>query len=426
MSKHVMFVSVPLLGHTNQMLALAQALASRGHRVSFVIHEVAKTWLANLDIQVIPWHFKLGGREDVYTPEREIFWGNISQEANSCRSDKLMIERVITFYTPMYESLQEIVQQQQPDCLVIDRAVIPAMDLAQHKNLPFVIQTRFLGNFVKGFRKYPQFGTAYWIHMNLWQRGLNFLKPRLQQVYLLPTMLKLNQIRQQCTHQKKLPSPWEGHPIIVGTSFGIELPRPLPAHIHMVGPIFSKTMQPLSDSLRDWLEADSETLVIYMAFGTLVTLNAWQARELVEGLTASGIKVLWSLPESQRSLLPKVPDSFRIEAFVPQQSVLAHPRVMAFVSHCGMNGINEALYYGKPILALPFFGDQHYNAARLVDLGVALKLNKISFDHSEVRRKLHQILEHQSYRDHATQISTALKQTNGLEKGIEVIETFLK
>jgi UDP:flavonoid glycosyltransferase YjiC (YdhE family) len=91
-----------------------------------------------------------------------------------------------------------------------------------------------------------------------------------------------------------------------------------------------------------------------------------------------------------------------------------------------MNGINEALYYGKPILALPFFGDQHYNAARLVDLGVALKLNKISFDHSEVRRKLHQILEHQSYRDHATQISTALKQTNGLEKGIEVIETFLK
>jgi UDP:flavonoid glycosyltransferase YjiC (YdhE family) len=43
-----------------------------------------------------------------------------------------------------------------------------------------------------------------------------------------------------------------------------------------------------------------------------------------------------------------------------------------------------------------------------------------------VRRKLHQILEHQSYRDHATQISTALKQTNGLEKGIEVIETFLK
>jgi len=45
-----MFISVPLLGHTNQMIALAQELASRGHIVSFLIYEEVIAWLSNTNL----------------------------------------------------------------------------------------------------------------------------------------------------------------------------------------------------------------------------------------------------------------------------------------------------------------------------------------------------------------------------------------
>jgi UDP:flavonoid glycosyltransferase YjiC (YdhE family) len=73
-----------------------------------------------------------------------------------------------------------------------------------------------------------------------------------------------------------------------------------------------------------------------------------------------------------------------------------------------MNSIHESLDAGKPILALPFFGDQHYNATRLVDLGVALKLNKHNFSHIEVNQKIEQLLHEQRYTENALTISTAL------------------
>mgnify|MGYP001788303564 FL=1 len=67
-------------------------------------------------------------------------------------------------------------------------------------------------------------------------------------------MLRLNRVRQDCAQRQDLPSPWENQTMIVGTSFGIEQQRPLPANVHMVGPIFSKNRKSVGDSLRQWLD----------------------------------------------------------------------------------------------------------------------------------------------------------------------------
>jgi len=422
-----MAISVPLMGHTNQLIALSEELVRRGYTVSIVIHATAKAWVTDHNIQFIPWKFKLTASDDEYIAQKDTFWHEISQEPHPWRSNQLMLERVLAFYRPMYESLKSILQEHHPDCLVIDRAVVPAIDLAIQQQLPFIIQTRFLGNFVKPSFHQPQFGTDYPMQMNLWQKYLNFLSPRLETLYLLPTMLKLNRVRQDCAHQRDLPSPWDNQTMIVGTSFGIEQERPLPAKVHIVGPIFSNSQKCVGDSLREWLESDSDrTRVIYMAFGTLATLNAWQAKALIEGLEETGLKVLWSLPENQRSILPELPSTVWVESFVPQPAVLSHPNVVVFVSHCGMNGIHESLYYGKPILALPFFGDQHYNAARLVDLGVALKLSKHNFSRIDVSSKINQLLHDQCYQEKALHMSKMLKQTDGLNQAAQIVETVLQ
>jgi UDP:flavonoid glycosyltransferase YjiC (YdhE family) len=91
-----------------------------------------------------------------------------------------------------------------------------------------------------------------------------------------------------------------------------------------------------------------------------------------------------------------------------------------------MNGIHESLYYGKPILALPFFGDQHYNAARLVDLGVALKLSKHNFSRIDVSKKINQLLHDRCYQEKALHMSIVLKKTDGLNQAAQIVETVLR
>lgn len=49
----------------------------------------------------------------------------------------------------------------------------------------------------------------------------------------------------------------------------------------------------------------------------------------------------------------------------------AHKNVLAFISHCGVSSLYEAIYFGKPIIPMPYFADQLNNAGVLVTLGAA-------------------------------------------------------
>ena len=41
----------------------------------------------------------------------------------------------------------------------------------------------------------------------------------------------------------------------------------------------------------------------------------------------------------------------------------------------GLQSMQEAVHYGVPLLALPFFGDQHFNARKMLDSKIGLVLH---------------------------------------------------
>ncbi len=71
--------------------------------------------------------------------------------------------------------------------------------------------------------------------------------------------------------------------------------------------------------------------------------------------------------------LGPVPPNASVHRWVPQLSVLA--RASAFVTHAGMGGCSEGLWHGVPMVAVPQAVDQFGNADRLVELGVARRLD---------------------------------------------------
>uniref|UniRef100_A0A1I8A407 glucuronosyltransferase n=1 Tax=Steinernema glaseri TaxID=37863 RepID=A0A1I8A407_9BILA len=68
--------------------------------------------------------------------------------------------------------------------------------------------------------------------------------------------------------------------------------------------------------------------------------------------------------------------------WVDQTTFLAQPQLKLFMSHCGQNSLTEAAYSGTPVLSIPIFADQQYNAAMVRRLGIGeiLEFNKITVE----------------------------------------------
>lgn len=71
--------------------------------------------------------------------------------------------------------------------------------------------------------------------------------------------------------------------------------------------------------------------------------------------------------------LGEVPANVEVRSWVPQLDILR--QADAFVTHAGMGGSSEGLYTSTPMIAVPQAVDQFDNADRLVELGVARRID---------------------------------------------------
>lgn len=54
--------------------------------------------------------------------------------------------------------------------------------------------------------------------------------------------------------------------------------------------------------------------------------------------------------------------------------------VRALMTHCGMNSILESTYYGVPVIAMPLFADQDFQAYRIEaqEIGVRIEVGQLN------------------------------------------------
>ena len=148
-----------------------------------------------------------------------------------------------------------------------------------------------------------------------------------------------------------------------------------------------------------------------------VRLSKEHAALLVETFKKGDFTVLWA--SKVKPDVP-IPEHVLVTKFAPQRAVLGHPAVFGFVSHGGMNSVNEALAFGKPLAIMPFFGDQMMVAVVQRDLGVAVILDKTAVTPDELVAAIRKIAT-EPFRRRSQEIKALNEQRRDMARAVQVI-----
>ncbi|KAH8355501.1 hypothetical protein KR084_000350, partial [Drosophila pseudotakahashii] len=115
-------------------------------------------------------------------------------------------------------------------------------------------------------------------------------------------------------------------------------------------------------------------------------------------------KVIWKWDDLENT--PGRSENILYSKWLPQDDILAHPNITLFITHAGKGGLTEAQYHGKPMLALPVFGDQPSNADIMVKQGFGLKQSLLTLEEDSFFRGIQEVLKNPKYSKAVKSFST--------------------
>ena len=165
--------------------------------------------------------------------------------------------------------------------------------------------------------------------------------------------------------------------------------RQLGKPVLLTGPVLSEpSPMALEERWAQWLGGFKPGSVIFCAFGSQNFPEKDQFQELLLGFEQTGLPFLAALkpPLGAATIEEALPEGFQErvggrgvvhEGWVPQPSILSHPSVGCFVSHCGFGSMWESLMSDPQLVLVPDLSDQTFNARLLAEeLKVAVEVER--------------------------------------------------
>jgi UDP:flavonoid glycosyltransferase YjiC (YdhE family) len=118
-----------------------------------------------------------------------------------------------------------------------------------------------------------------------------------------------------------------------------------------------------------------------------------------------------------------LPENVRVEFYVPHAEVLK--RACLLVSHAGHGVVLKALYYGVPMVLVPWGRDQPGVAARAEALGVATVIPREGLSEARLAEAATAVLGTHQYRVEVQRHSKRLQSQNPVGLACQAIETLL-
>ena len=128
--------------------------------------------------------------------------------------------------------------------------------------------------------------------------------------------------------------------------------------------------------------------VVYLSLGSLASGDVELMQGLISSLADRPYRVIVSMGPQHEQL--ELAANMTGAEFLPQTSIL--PEVDVVITHGGNNTVTECFHFGKPMVLLPVFWDQHDNAQRVHETGFGIRLDTYGHDPAELPAAVDELL----------------------------------
>jgi len=388
--RKIVFFSIPAHGHTNPTIPVVTELVSQGHEVWYYSFLEFQEKIESAGARFISC--------DKFLPP-------MSQEELNRKVGKdfaALIEMIVDTTIALDEKVCQELREYQPDCIVSDSLCFWGKLIAKKLEIPYICST-----------------TTFAFN----NHTAKLMKRSLQEIVRMITgMPRIN---------KKMEL-LRSHGYEVNSFISIvQNDNDTDTIVYT-----SKEFQPMAETFSDkytfvgpsirQTAASNEVIhnkLIYVSLGTVLNHNKHFYQNCISAFANGPYEVLMSVGEkTEIASLGNLPDNIIVKNHVDQISVLK--QADAFITHCGMNSVNESLYFGVPMVLFPLHSEQRVVANRVVELGAGIKLrrSKPSF----LEKAVDDIIKNEIYSENAQKISETFRNAGGAKKAAIIILNKIK
>ncbi|ANN19972.1 UDP glycosyltransferase [Amycolatopsis orientalis] len=387
--QHIAMIGCTAPSHIYPSLAVIRELVARGHRVSYAVGEPLTGLIAPTGAEVVPHPSILPLGDQAAWPE------DPASQMRVFLDEGIQAMPVLTgFY-----------DENRPDLLLYDIGGLPAPILGRRYGVPAVQLSptyvawdgyeEDLAEMLTSIRTSPS-GMDYHVTYTAW--------------------LKENGIEADAWE-------WISHPPQVLAL----LPRAMQPNVDRVPPsvrFVGPALDPERLADRSWTPPDNGKKVLLMSLGTAFTDQIDLFRACVDGFRDTDWHVVISIGQTDPAELGPLPGHIEVHPFVSQLAVLE--AASAFITHAGMGGCTESLWYGVPTVAIPLATDGFGNAAKLAELGVGEELAASDVTASTLRAAVERVAGSPSVAARLAEIQAETRANGGTDRAADAVESFLK
>lgn len=385
MSK-IVFFCIPAHGHTNPTLGVVRELISRGHQVwyysyNIMCEKIEATGAAFVSCDDYDMEQKLTPKDAVRVSKDLAFSTQILVDTTLALDDKVCADMELL----------------KPDCIVADSMAVWGKAVALKLGIPFVSSTTTFA-FNQHSAKIMKQSTGELFRMLISMPKISKNIKRLQEKGY-PVKSVLDIIRNDDnTHTIVYTSP-EFQPC--SETFSDKYV--------FVGP----SIRPASDEF-----VKKHEKLIYISMGTVNNDMMPLYKKCIAALADTEYQVIMSVGNLVSiDEFGTLPENISVYEYVDQIAALQAADV--FLSHCGMNSVNESLYFGVPLVMLPQTAEQGGVAERVHQLGAGIKMKKA--DIPSILNAINTLLSDAAYKENAMKISDGFKRCSGAKGAADKI-----
>jgi MGT family glycosyltransferase len=383
MSK-IVFFSIPAHGHTNPTIPVVLELTQKGHEVWYYSFDMFKEKIESAGAKFISC--------DEYLPELRP-----EDEKKIGKDFAALIEMVVDSTINLDKKVCQELLEFKPDCIVSDSVCFWGKLFAEKLNIKYVCSTTTFA-----FNKYSA---------KLMKPGIGEL---IRSIVGMPRINKKIELLRENGYKVKsfisiIQNDNDTNTIVYTSKEFQPMSETFSDKYAFVGP---------SVANKETKEPKDERRTVYISLGTILNKNNKFYVNCINALKECDVNVIMSVGEkTDISELGEIPNHIQIKHKVDQIKVLKKSDV--FLTHSGMNSVNESLYYGVPMVLFPQHSEQRLVAERTSELGAGLILkgNKPNY----IKGAIEQILKEGNYKENANKISASFKIAGGAKKAADTI-----